>query len=172
MDTAKDRFSFLGREFLTWLWFEAERNGGKVAAGELGEIGVTFGQRLSLETGGGVREGSTVQSDAPAEAEEARTALRTGKKVARARLFLEVGERQYQVGLDAETLTFGNAKLPVLLGKGEANALDERLALLDELEAVMDALFVGFVRLRKDDAGWAPVRDEMRQWVAQGLKIA
>jgi hypothetical protein len=59
-----------------------------------------------------------------------------------------------------------------LLGKGEANALDERLALLDELEAVMDALFVGFVRLRKDEASWAPVRDEMRQWVAQGLKIA
>ncbi len=168
MDTSKERFAYLGREFLTWLWFEAEHNGGKVEGGELGPIGVTFGQRLTLETGGNVREGSTVQADAPAEAEEARTALRVGKKVARARLFLDVGERQYQVSLDAETLTFANAKLPVLLGKGESHAIDERLALLDELEAVIDQLFVGFVNLRKSEASWAPVREAMRQWVVKG----
>lgn len=168
MEAHNDRFSFLGREFLTWLWFEAERNGGGVDTPTFGRVGVDFGQRLTLETGGNIKEGSTVQADAPSEAEEARTALRTGKKVARARLMLDIGERQYQVGLDAETLTFAAAKLPSVLGSKDESAVDERLRLLDELEAIVDELYVGFVRLRMAEPTWAPIRESMRAWVSTG----
>lgn len=168
MDAQQDRFSFLGREFLTWLWFESERNGGGVQTATFGKVGVDFGQRLTLETGGNVKEGSTVQADAPSEAEEARTALRTGKKVARARLLLDIGERQYQVGVDAETLTFAGAKLPAVLGAKDSSAVEERLHLLDELEAIVDELYTTFVRLRMTEDSWAPIRGGMRSWVAAG----
>ena len=166
MPAAPDRFSFLGREFLTWLWFESERNNGAVAAGESGEVRIEFAQKLSLETGGNVREGSTVSAEAPAQAEEARTALRVGKKVARARLVLGVGDREFQLGLDAETLAVSNAKLPTQLGVRDAEGQDERLQLLDELEAVVDNLYLSFVQLRRDEQAWAPVREAMRAWVA------
>jgi len=165
---ARERFAFLGREFLTWLWFESERADGRIETLSLGTVGVGFAQRLSLESGGNVREGSTVQAEAPAQAEEARTALRVGKKVARARLVLDVGDKQFQVALDAETLTFTNGKLPTQLGVRDESGLDERLALIDQLEAVVDDLYLTFVRLRSDDKAWAPVREAMRAWVAQG----
>ncbi|MSQ85192.1 MAG: hypothetical protein EXR77_20335 [Myxococcales bacterium] len=160
-----DRFSFLGREFLTWLWFESERSGGRVATAD-GEYGVDFAQRLVLESGGTLKEGSSVQSEAPAQAQEARTALRVGKKVAKARLVLDVGDKQFTVNLDAETLALSNAKLPTVLGLRDAAGLDERVGLLDQLEAVVDGLYLHFVRLRKTEQSWAPVREAMRAWVA------
>lgn len=163
----KERFSFMGREFLTWLWFESERNNGRIEAINAGPIGVEFAQRLSLESGGNVREGSTVSAEAPAQAQEARTALRVGKKVSRARLVLDVADKQFEVGLDAETLTLTNGKLPTQLGIRDEAGLDERLALLDQLEAVVDDLYLTFVRLRMVEATWAPVREAMRAWVAE-----
>jgi len=164
------RFSFLGREFLTWLWFEAERNKNAIATETFGNIHVEFGQRLVLESGGNIREGSTVQAESPSQAEEARTALRVGKKVSRARLLLSLGERQFQLGIDAETLTFASVKLPTVLTGEDAQRLEERLRLLDEIEAVVDELYMTFVRLRKDDKTWAPVREALRVWVASPIE--
>ena len=167
MQDSKERFAFLGREFLTWLWFASEGNGGIVEVPELGPIRVEFGQRLTLESAGNVREGSTVQADAPSQTEEARTALRVGKKVARARLFLDLGERHFEVGLDAETLTFAGVKLPTLMAGDDAMKTEERLRLLDEIENIVDTLYVTFVNLRRDEAAWAPVREAIRAWVQE-----
>lgn len=160
------RFTFLGREFLTWLWFEAERSQGLVKTEQFGAVTVEFGQRLVLESGGNVREGSTVQAEAPSQTEEARTALRTGKKVARARLTLTSGERQYTLGIDAETLVFSSVKLPTILAGEDAQRLEERLRLLDEVEAIVDELYMTFIRIRKDAETWGPVREAIRSWVS------
>lgn len=160
-----ERFSFLGREFLTWLWFESERGNGQIALPD-GTVGIEFAQRLALESGGNLREGSTVQAEAPAQAQEARTALRVGKKVAKARLIIELGGKQFATGIDAETLVLSNAKLPTELGVADAQGLDERMALLDQLEAAVDGLYLHFVGLRRNEATWAPIREQMRQWVA------
>lgn len=167
MSDKSDRFAFLGREFLTWLWFESETHNGAVEVPELGQVRVEFGQRLTLESAGNVREGSTVQADAPSQTEEARTALRVGKKVARARLLLDVGERHFEVGLDAETLTFAGVKLPTLMASEDALRIEERLRLLDEVENIVDTLYVQFVNLRRDEAVWAPVREQIRAWVQE-----
>lgn len=163
-----ERFSFLGREFLTWLWFEGERRNGRVATETFGDVGVDFGQRLVLESGGDIREGSTVQAEAPTMTEEARTALRTGKKVRRAKILLDVGERHYELSLDAETLTFTGVKLPAVLGGDDPQKVDERLRLLDELESLVDELYLTFIKLRKDPVAWNEVSHAMRQWVAHG----
>ena len=171
-DNSRDRFSFLGREFLTWLWFETERTGGKIETANFGPVGVEFGQSLKLETGGGIKEGSTVQAEAPSQAEEARTALRVGKKVSRARLHIDLGERQYAFGIDAETLTLSGVKLPTLLAGDDPQKLDERLRLLDELESVVDELYVGFVNLRRDPAAWPEIADAIRSWVKSDSALA
>ena len=55
------KFAFLGREFLTWLWFEAEHNSSRIETPQFGPVTVEFGQRLVLTSGGNVPEGSTVQ---------------------------------------------------------------------------------------------------------------
>lgn len=167
MQDSRDRFAFLGREFLTWLWFASETNNGFIAVPDLGNIRVEFGQRLTLESAGNVREGSTVSADAPSQTEEARTALRVGKKVARARLLLDLGERHFEVGLDAETLTYSGVKLPALMAGDDAMKTEERLRLLDEIEAIVDGLYMTFVNLRRDESQWEPVREALRTWVQE-----
>lgn len=164
---SSERFAFLGREFLTWLWFQAERSQGMIQATNLGAVRVEFGQRLVLESGGNIREGSTVSAEAPSETEEARTALRTGKQVSRARLILEHGERQFQLGIDAETFTFSSCKLPTLLAGDDAQRIDERIKLLDELEGIVDDLYLTFIHLRRDPEAWRLVGEELRTWVAR-----
>lgn len=167
MQDSRDRYAFLGREFLTWLWFASETNNGVIDVPDLGPVRVEFGQRLTLESAGNVREGSTVSADAPSQTEEARTALRVGKKVARARLFLDQGERHFEVGLDAETLTYAGVKLPALMAGDDAMKVEERLRLLDEVENIVDSLYVLFVNLRRDESLWAPVREALRTWVQE-----
>ncbi len=160
-----DRTSWLGREFLTWLWFESERNSTHIELENIGAVAVDFGQSLVLEAPGLGADGNTVKSDAPTQAEEARTALRTGKKVAKTRILVDHGEQHYEVSFSAETFTFGAAKLPTVLTSVDDERLDERLALFDRLEAILDGLYVKFVRLRMDDEAWAEVRAAMYRWV-------
>ena len=173
MADRSDRYGFLGREFLTWLWYATDANNGLIDVPDLGHVRVEFGQRLTLESVGNVREGSTVNADAPSQTEEARTALRVGKKVSRARLLIDVSggaegiERHFEVALDAETLTFSGVKLPTLMATDEAMRLEERLRLMDELENLVDTLYTQFVSTRRDESAWGPVREAIRAWVQE-----
>ncbi len=159
-----DRYAFLGREFLTWLWYAAESGNGMVAIEADVEVRVDFARRLVLETGGGVREGSTVQADAPSLAEESRTALRTGKKVAAARLVLDIDGRTFEVGLNADTFALSGVKVPSVLADGDGDRIDERLGLLDEVETLLDGLYIRFIRLRVSDQ-WPESRTAIRDWI-------
>ncbi len=159
------RGTFLGREFLTWLWFESERSGGTVNSEQFGAVRVDFGQRLSLQSTSGAREGSTVKAEAPGETEEARSALRTGKQVTTARLFVATADREFWLSIDADTFTFSGVKLPSVLGGKDDNKVDERLLLLDELEGVVDELYMIFIKLRADPQAWPDIREGIHQWV-------
>lgn len=170
-----DRFTFLGSEFLTFLWFQAEANGdGFVTLGS-DPCRVEFDQSLTMVSGGNVIESATLKSDSPSHTEEARTALRQGKKVAKARIVLEHGERQYQFTIAAEGLVLSGVKLPTILGgKSDAAAADgmaavqERMLLLDELEGLIDSMYVGFCALRSSGVHWDVACQKVRAWVQAG----
>ena len=165
-----ENLSFLAREYLTWLWFEAQRGGGRVHLDGVGSVRVDFSKRLSLLAPGVASETTAVAADLPALANEARVALQTGKKVASTTLLLDVGERHFEVAIEAETFMFRGVKLPTVLNPGDSEHLDERLALLDELEAVVDGLYVAFARQRLDKDTWPAVREAMHRWVAHGAQ--
>lgn len=162
-----DRYTYLGREFLTWLWFATERDNGRVEVEGQGAVGVEFCDRLTLGSDGEDAETSVVKAMAPLETEEARTSLRSGKKVDQAFLKLMVGEREYQLTLLAANYTFCNVKLPSTLGSDDSQVARERLFLLNELESIVDGLYLTFMLLRRDPEAWATVRDEMGAWVRQ-----
>lgn len=159
-----DRFGFLGKEFLTWLWWRSERDNGKV-----GEIGVELGQQLVMVTGGNVVESATIASDAPSQAEEARTALRAGKKVQKARVLLDVGELQFTATITSD-LALSSVKLPTVLGKDEdlsGTVLQERMRLLRQLEEIVHDLYRQFLDVRLTEA-WQTEQDALRNWVLEG----
>ena len=130
--------SFIGREFLTWLWFVTEKGGPTIQIDGVGAVVVTFTKRLQLSSLGAMREDSTVVSEAPSLADEARTALKTGKKVAKASLMLDLDERHFELTVDATTFAFTGVKLPTVLKDDEAIRLADRLAALDEMEDVAE----------------------------------
>jgi len=168
VEARPENLAFLAREFLTWVWFEAQRGGGGVHLDGVGRVRLDFTRRLRLESPGGAAEATAVAAELPTLADEARVALQTGKKVASTTLLLDVEERHFEVAIEAETFTFRGVKLPTVLGTSDGERLDERLALLDELEAVVDGLYVAFARQRLDRQAWPEVRAAMHRWVARG----
>ena len=91
--TRINRTQFLGREFLTWLWYRSELSEGLFQRdGETFEV--WFDAKLVLESLGDIKEQSAIKSENPTETEEARASLQTGKQVREAQLRLIQGQKQ------------------------------------------------------------------------------
>ena len=157
--------SHIGREFLTWLWWTTEQSGPAVEVDGVGPVAITFAKRLQLSSLGAMREDSTVVSEAPSLADEARIALKTGKKVAKASLMLDLEEQHFEVTVDAATFAFTGVKLPTVTQEDEAARIADRIAALDGLEAIIDALYLRFGQLRRDEQAWHQTRVEIHDWI-------
>ncbi|GIW71068.1 MAG: hypothetical protein KatS3mg102_0610 [Planctomycetota bacterium] len=156
----------LGREFLTWLWFRCEVDGGTFPLEQGGELGVVFGEYVRLLAPGERAEEHTVRRASPHRASEARQALRAGKLVAAARLELGTAEGSYAVTLDADTFGLRAARYPGVEGADETERSEERLARTEELLALLDELFARFLAVRLTPAWEQSELPAMRAWVA------
>ena len=162
----------LGSEFLTWLWWRRERDDGTV-----GDCSIEFMKSLALERFAGLMtEKCTVSSEAEPTEEEARTALRMGKQVAKARLCLSTAENVFEVAVAAD-LSLSSIKLPQVAppdddtgeAAGEQAALlVDRLALLRECESAIAGLFGLFLVIRCDPAAWGAERKLLHKWIVEG----
>lgn len=166
----KDKFWFLGREFLTWLWFVCEKRDGHVECGELGPIGIEIEDKIELASGGNVNATATITEDAPTMAEEAHTALGVGKKLSKARFCFNLEQYGYVVTLDSD-LRMSAIKLPATLDAKEATGTDQRhfvvtdrLNLLAQLEQLIETLFNIYIDKRTDPR-WQSESEQMRDWV-------
>ncbi len=145
--------AWLGREFLTWLLWRSEAGEPLV---ELDGAGVTvlFTSKLLLRgVQGDVVEVAARGAQAPYSA-QVRRALDAGLLVHQARLRFTRGEQVYEATLDAEFLDVRSAKLPELLTEEEDDRLQERLHLVEQLSAMVDALAGDFLEVRAS-RGWA-----------------
>lgn len=155
---------FLGREFLTWLWFRSDRQEGLFELSE-GTIEVWFDAKLTLEAQGDLKEQNTVKAESPTEAEEAHAALQTGKLVADARLRVLSEQKQWTVNIKGDTLNLSGAKIPALLSRDDDDQLYERFFLMEELEGYIAELYQRFIELRLDDDAWRAEINDIRTWV-------
>jgi recombination associated protein RdgC len=144
--------SFLGQEFLTWLWWMSE-SGAEFALPDGKQLSLSLGERLSLAPPWG-HEGSRVGvAGKDHTLAEAREGLRRGKLVDSLRLGLNIDSQDYWLTLEALRLFPRSVRLPASAG-GEEQGLDleglilERLALLETLTAAIDSLFAAFLEQR------------------------
>jgi hypothetical protein len=155
---------FLGREFLTWLWYRSEKSEGLFERdGE--QIEVWFDAKLVLEAQGDIKEQNVVKSENPTETEEARTSLQTGKQVTEARLRVISDQKQWTVTVKGEDLGLSGMKLPALLAREDEEQLYERFYLMEELEDLLEALYRDFIGVRLNDEAWAQEIASIRTWV-------
>jgi len=150
---------FLGWEFLTWLWYRTEAQGG-VFELEKGDVSLVFNDFVALTESGGEGEQSILRKGSAHRSPEARLALRTGKTVTSARLEVAREDRTYTLTVDGETLHLRSVRYPKPQESDPADRELERLEALEEASDILDGLFSHFLQVRLDGA-WD--RDEVGQ---------
>lgn len=151
---------FLGCEFLTWLWFRSATQEGIFAIGD-DTFEVWFDRKMTLATD---TEAMTIKAENPSETSESRVSALTGKIVSVATLRVVQGQKQWTVTVKGETLGLSSVKIPALLSREDDDLLWERLALIDEIEDMIRALFGQFIAIRTGNE-WSDELDAIRKWI-------
>ncbi len=111
---------FVGREFLTWLWFESELFEATLSTKEHGSFGMWIERLIVLDAG--KAEVTRIKGVTPSASREAKEALLRGKLPQSAGLHVSMGERESSFTLKAESLGLSGLKLPAVLGAGDEEA--------------------------------------------------
>ena len=170
---------WLGGEFLLWLWWRADEQGGEFdlpASGLDGQehlLSLMIDEELVLggeppENGAGGCGVTALRLGAPSASGEAAAALLSGKLPVRARLLVAEGERQWRFVLDAATLDLRSLKVPVAEDAETAeDELVERLVAVGEARGFVESLF-GLFLGRRLGPKWA-LEDApgIRAWIQQ-----
>jgi hypothetical protein len=152
--------SFLGKEFMTWLWY-LEAAGAAPACGVAVEI---VGPLRMVSQYGDARE-IVAKGDSPATSPEAIKALIEGKRLRKCRVKLTRGSAEWWAALDGESLAFSGVsianpgRLPL-----EELATVRLLELAGFWQAIGD-LFAEFMGLRLDEAAWARELTRIHAWL-------
>lgn len=156
---------WLGREFLTWLWFHVDTGEGAVHGADGLDVSAAAARTVRLECPFGVTGTTTVRADAPLSLPETRTALAAGKMPTRLGLMLAARSDEWSFTLDAARWTLSGVALPESDEAEAAARTEERCMRLRELTSVLDALFAAFLRQRTA-ASWPADLDRIRRWAA------
>ncbi len=174
---------FLGREFLTWLWYLAEsQKEPHVAPAKDGpdvEFDLWIGDRVVLEASTGLALEHVIKGGDPSQSQEAYTALTNGKSVRELKLGLTItGYGDYTATLHCDDLNPRSLKLPQpdddTAPEGAARDLPIvlRLKQTDAFLAALDGLFAKFLHSRTAD-GWEDGElKDIRGWIKRRQKAA
>jgi hypothetical protein len=162
--------SFLGREFLTWLWITSEIHGNLLNLEPQGPLELWFENRLTLESGEGGGRKTVICRDPEAKWAEALTALKEGKQITRGRLRLRTEDKEWGLTLNSDTLTPQAVTFPQGLAEEEDQAASlflERTALLRELVGLIESLCRQFLERRLSSAWEIEELPLLNKWLAE-----
>jgi hypothetical protein len=166
---AYNRYTFLGYEFLTWLWFVVEKDRDLLAAAEPELTSLAIGNRVVLENRvQEAVESITIKGD-DAGLEEGLLALRKGAVVTELNLVYKVGEQEWRLTLKGESFNIANLKTPetgAIETKEEIEGfLLEKVYLYEKAVRLIDKLYGGFIRSRLSEEWNTQVLPRLKQWI-------
>ena len=162
---------FLGREFLTWLWFRAATAEGNVELPNNCEAAVTIARLAHLTCDFRVSGVTAIRNDAPADSPEARAALAIGKQPTRLGLLVAAPTGEWSFTLDGGRMDVGGLTLPAGDERDPAGELADRCRQVVELSRVVDGLYQTFLQMRFSGQ-WSREARQMAQWAATGRLAA
>jgi hypothetical protein len=164
--------AFLGREFLTWLWFKSDRFGGRIEIPGKKVIEVFFLDRMTLDLSESESPETVVLKGGQSELREGLAALKEGKKIEEARISVRETENDFTMVLKGTWFCFGSFRTPPILppdgsesDDGREGAFLEKVYLIEEGLATVDALFEYFLQLRISDKWELIELPELRKWI-------
>ncbi len=160
--------AFLGEEFLTWLWFRIETEGGEFDLTRDRQVGVvvddfiTFAPREEEDTEQTLRKGM------PTRTVEARVALASGHRLRKAKLVVALGERMWNFTFVGATMGFSGLRVPE--DDEDAESAEERsrdrVASFLEIQEIVQELYAQFLRVRLDRDYRRKEGERQAQWMA------
>jgi hypothetical protein len=159
---------FWGHEFLTWLWYRCEEEGGELQAGELGPVTLWIEDRMLLGSLESESKENILRNGDVSRSGEAAAALRVGKKLQEARFGLIREDREWAFTVKGDTFDLQSVKIPKVMteeGDDLHATILVRLGHIREMVDVMDALFEDFARLRLSAEWDRGVVPGMARWI-------
>lgn len=171
LDILKEK-AFLGREFLTWLWFKSEQSGGAVETLDGKVIEVVFNDRMTLDlTDVDSPQTVSIKGDF-SELREGLAAIREGKKIEEARISLKNADNEYSVLIKGSWFSFGSLKTPRTapledrMEEDFEGAFLEKVGLIEEGLGLIDSLFGYFISLRISGDWETTELPKIRKWAS------
>lgn len=162
--------AYWGHEFLTWLWYRSESEGGELAVPEQAPVALWIEERMVLGSMDTESKENILKIGDVSRSGEAAAALKLGKKLQQARFGMTREDREYGFVLDGSRLELSALQVPKTLAEEEddwhTTALI-RLGLIQECVDVLDALFQEFCRLRLSGVWGTEVLPAMATWIAE-----
>ena len=164
-----------GRDFLTWLWYCAEKDPaicrsdafGEVTIAVLGPLTFAFSPAKAKDPelcGAGE---SVVKKGNPLSSAEAKAALQVGKKLRKAKIILARGDAEkWTFTFDADTFAFTGLALPEGEEMERNARLEERVMFLNLLHQFIEEYFRLFVTAVQPGK-LASTEKKIRQWAEE-----
>lgn len=189
VDFAAD-LSFLGKELLTWLWYQIDARDAGLRLRSGDDVTVMIDKTLRMRCDYGLTGTDVITADGPTLLPEAKAALRIGKQPTKAGLILGSPLGEFRLTLDGPRLAVSSLTLPEDDGAsdqsrartdqsrarkevdsaGDAHArIEQRLELVADAAALLDALFELFLRKRVSGE-WAAEQRAMSAWAKGGAQ--
>ncbi|WP_027722158.1 hypothetical protein [Maridesulfovibrio zosterae] len=159
----------LGQDFLTWLWYKSEVQDGMFEL-ESGERFMLYmEQRMSVQGGDGENVDTATVNSSSGDMTEVLYGLKTGKKVTRAQLKMEIDENLWQVQVKADDFTLSGLKTPKVEMKDEEGddpdaKFLEKIFLIEKCIALFDHVFKDFITIRISSQ-WPDEVSKFRHWL-------
>ena len=164
---------FLGRDFLVWLWFYSESHNGAFDIPGGGVVDLWLEGRVVLESADEERTETVTCTGENPGLREARFALSAGKKLTQARIRLTVGDNEWTFLLDSTWLNFKSLRTPRVMQDRKDDpdgVFYEKIYLVEQPIAVMDALFAQFIKLRLSPQWEEEELPRITRWVEKGSR--
>lgn len=159
----------IGQDFLTWLLYLSEAEGGLLQTNEQlgGEYGFAIdGPLLFVADGKGALE-SVIRKGLPTQSAEAQAALDVGKKLKQAKLIFGRGDDIWQFTFDAETFAIRSLKLPQGEKLDKDSEFQERMLNIGMLRDVLQFLFEKFVTILQSPEKSEKLRGKIKSWLEE-----
>ena len=136
-DSDVTRPDFWGNEFLIWLWHVLQADGDTLVLPDGSEATVMLAKTLTLDCPRGETGRDQLTNEGPTRLPEAFRAIQSGKLPRKAGLILVRHGAQYELTLQAESLSVSGAALPKIEG---ASGYDLKVARIDALRHLVESL--------------------------------
>jgi hypothetical protein len=156
--------AFIGKEFLTWLWYRAE-NDPAFDLEKNRRCDVEIMGPIVLDAHYGDARSTALRGDSPATAPEAATALMEGKKLKRARIKFSSDGVDFVAAIDGDNFNMSGLNLPRTGQLPFEEVLRLRMDYVSEFEGLFEGMFQQFMELRMDEKAWGAELEKIQAWV-------